>query len=205
MNKPATNQSGGRRERKRQQTMNHLADTAWEMFEAKGYDNVTMEAIAEAADVAKGTLYKHFPVKEALLRHRFHRELAEGMPDLLAELAELPTAVERMREFLGRSADWSTRHRQNLGPYLAFRMSEMGVPYDVDSPHRSGMEQIFTGFIASGQENGEFRPDLDATTAAHYLEFLYLAALLRWLSTAETDLNTEFDTMLDLFLKGLAP
>ena len=198
-------QPEGRRERKRQHTMNHLADTAWEMFEAKGYDNVTMEAIADAADVAKGTLYKHFPVKEALLRHRFHRELAEGMPDILAELAALPTIAERLREFLERSADWSIRYRQHLGPYLAFRMNEMGIPYDVDSPHRSGMDRIFSGLITNGQESGEFRPDIDATTAAHYLEFLYLAALLRWLSAVEADLHAEFDTMLDLFLKGLTP
>ena len=197
-------QTEGRRERKRQQTMNHLADTAWEMFETKGYDNVTMEAIAEAADVAKGTLYKHFPVKEALLRHRFHRELAAGIPDILAELAALPTIAGRLRKFLSRGADWSIQHRQHLRHYLAFRISEMGVPYDVDSPHRSGMDRIFFSFIVNGQESGEFRSDIDATTAAHYLEFLYLAALLRWLSAVEADLHAEFNTMLDLFLKGVA-
>lgn len=198
-------QAEGRRERKRQQTMNHLADTAWEMFEAKGYENVSMEAIAESADVAKGTLYKHFPAKEALLRHRFHRELAEGMPDILAELAALPTIAERLQEFLRRSADWSIRRRQHLAPYLAFRVNEMGVPYDIDSPHRSGMDRIFSSLIANGQESGEFRSDIDATAAAHYLEFLYLAALLRWLSALERDLHAEFDTILDLFLKGLTP
>lgn len=198
-------QPEGRRERKRQQIMNHLADTAWELFETMGYDNVTMETIAEASDVAKGTLYKHFPAKEALLRHRFHRELAAGIPNILAELAALPSIAERLREFLSRSADWSIRNRQHLPPYLAFRMREMGIPYDVDSPHRSGMDRIFCSFITDGQESGEFRSDINAATIAHYLEFLYLASLLRWLSAVEIDLHTEFNTMLDLFVKGLAP
>ena len=195
----------GRRERKRRQTLDHLADTAWSLFEAQGYEAVTMEAIAEAADVAKGTLYKHFPVKEALLRHHFHRELAAGMPDLLAELAALPTAAARLRGFLDASAEWSIRNRAHLVPYLRLRWSEVGVPYDLNSPHRSGMEQIFTGLIRQGQESGEFRRDLDTVTAAHYLEFLYVAALLRWLNGAQPDLHAEFHTMLDLYLRGMTP
>ncbi len=197
--------TGGRRERKRQQTLEHLADTAFALFEAQGYETVTMEAIAEAADVAKGTLYKYFPVKEALLRYRFHRELAEGLPNLLADLAPLPTAAERLHAFLGRNAQWSQAHRQYLGPYLRLRMSEVGIPYDLDSPDRTGLERIFTDLIAAGQESGEFRGDPTASSAAHYLEFLYLASLLRWLNGAERDLNTEFRTMLDLFLRGMAP
>lgn len=195
----------GRRERKRQQIVDHLADTAWAMFEAQGYEAVTMEAIAEAADVAKGTLYKHFPVKEALLRHRFHRELATGMPAILAELEKLPSAEMRLRHFLDLNADWSIKNRQHLPPYLRLRLSEVGVPYDLDSPNRSGLESVFTSMIRAGQESGELRHDLNATTAAHYLEFLYLAVVLRWLSGATNDLRTEFSSMLDFCLRGLRP
>ena len=193
----------GRRERKRQQTMIHLADTAWQMFEMDGYETVTMEAIAERADVAKGTLYKYFPVKEALLRHHFHRELAEGMTDLMEELSTLPTATARLRLFLSRSADWSIDNRQHLSPYLRMRLSEAGLPYDLDSPNRSGIDRVFTSLILQGQESAEFRTDLDATIAAHYLEFLYLSALLRWLNGAEQSLHHEFTTMLDLYLRGM--
>lgn len=195
----------GRRERKRQRTMNHLADTAWELFEYQGYETVTMEAVAEAADVAKGTLYKYFPVKEALLQHRFHHELSEKVPKILAELATLPTIAARLRAFLELNADWSIRNRQNLGPYLGMRLREAGVPYDLNSPNRSGIERIFADFISEGQKSGEFRHDLAADTAAQYLEFLYLAALMRWLNGANTDLHAEFHAMLDFYLSGLTP
>lgn len=195
----------GRRERKRRQTLDHIADTAWQLFEAQGYEAVSMESIAEAADVAKGTLYKYFPVKEALLRHRFHRELAEEIRLMMKELAVLPGAAERLRAFLGRSADWSTRHRAYLGHYLRLRSSEMGVPYHLNGATRSGIEGIFNRFILDGQASGEFRRNIDTTAATHYLEFLYLAALMRWLNDVEADLQREFDTMLDLFLRGMRP
>ena len=46
----------GRRERKRNQTLDHLAATAFSLFEQHGYDAVTMEQIAAQADVSKGTV-----------------------------------------------------------------------------------------------------------------------------------------------------
>ncbi|MGO4777637.1 TetR/AcrR family transcriptional regulator, partial [Lysobacter sp. 2RAB21] len=55
-----------RLERKRQHTRDRIAQTAFELFETHGYDAVTMDQIAIAADVARGTLYNHFAVKEAV-------------------------------------------------------------------------------------------------------------------------------------------
>lgn len=46
-----------------------------------GYEAVCMEQIADAADVAKATLYNYFPVKEALIGHRFREDTATGMAD----------------------------------------------------------------------------------------------------------------------------
>ncbi|MEL6216458.1 MAG: helix-turn-helix domain-containing protein, partial [Pseudomonadota bacterium] len=43
-----------------------LLETAQALFEANGVDAVSMTAIADAADVGKGTLYRHFPNKAAL-------------------------------------------------------------------------------------------------------------------------------------------
>lgn len=203
---PKTNPAApavGRRERKRQQTADHLADTAWTLFEERGYDGVTMEAIAEAADVAKGTLYKHFPVKEALLRHRFHRELADDMPAMLKSLARLRSAEAGLKSFLAKSADWSEPRRDFLSHYVHYRLLEVGAADGLAPEKRSGLEHLFTSLIAAGQKAGEFRADADAVQLAEYLQFLYLASLMRWLHRPGLDLKREFAAMLDLFLGGL--
>ncbi|MER7836901.1 helix-turn-helix domain-containing protein [Streptomyces sp. NPDC096040] len=57
----------GRRERKKAATRKALADAALEMFLERGYDQVSVKDIAEAADVSTTTLFKHFPSKEALV------------------------------------------------------------------------------------------------------------------------------------------
>lgn len=57
----------GRRERKKAQTRQALADAAMRLFTERGYDQVGVREVAEAADVALTTLFKHFPSKEALV------------------------------------------------------------------------------------------------------------------------------------------
>ncbi|MEV7409104.1 TetR family transcriptional regulator [Streptomyces althioticus] len=57
----------GRRERKKAATRKAIADAALRLFLERGYDAVGIREIADAADVSTTTLFKHFPVKEALV------------------------------------------------------------------------------------------------------------------------------------------
>ncbi|MGW4891325.1 TetR/AcrR family transcriptional regulator [Kitasatospora sp. NPDC004240] len=57
----------GRRERKKAATRQAIADAALRLFLERGYDEVGIREIADAADVSTTTLFKHFPVKEALV------------------------------------------------------------------------------------------------------------------------------------------
>ncbi|PKV83069.1 TetR/AcrR family transcriptional regulator [Streptomyces sp. TLI_146] len=63
----AQDASMGRRERKKAATRQALADAALRLFLERGYDQVGIREIADAADVSTTTLFKHFPVKEALV------------------------------------------------------------------------------------------------------------------------------------------
>ena len=195
----------GRRERKRQQTLDHLAQTAYRLFETLGYDAVTMEQIAAQADVAKGTLYNHFPVKEALLAHRFHGELAASLADLGPALRKLPAFAQRLTRILHASAHWSESHRAYLGPYLRYRLAVLQPGAQDGGRHpRSGMQALFTSLIADAQSGGQLRADLPAELLAHQLQFLYLGAMLRWLDRPGTALRAEFDAVVSLFLRGAA-
>src|SRR3546814_16988657 len=94
---------GSRRQRKRAQTANHLSATAFRLFETHGYDVVAMEQIAAEADVAKATLYNYFPVKEALIAHRFREDIAAGMAERAAALAAKGLGLAGVPASLGAS------------------------------------------------------------------------------------------------------
>jgi AcrR family transcriptional regulator len=57
----------GRRERKKAATRQAIADAALALFLERGYDQVSIREIADAADVSTTTLFKHFSGKEALV------------------------------------------------------------------------------------------------------------------------------------------
>lgn len=57
----------GRRERKKAATRKSISDVATMMFLERGFDNVSIREVAEAADVSPTTVFAHFPQKEALV------------------------------------------------------------------------------------------------------------------------------------------
>lgn len=56
-----------RRTRKRLATRQTISDAATRLFNAHGFDQVTVDEIAEAADVGRMTVFNHFPRKEDML------------------------------------------------------------------------------------------------------------------------------------------
>ena len=57
----------GRRERKKAATRKNISDVATRMFLERGFDEVSIREIADAADVSPTTVFAHFPQKEALV------------------------------------------------------------------------------------------------------------------------------------------
>jgi AcrR family transcriptional regulator len=57
----------GRREQKREETLERIATTGLKLFIANGYEATTLEAIAEAAGISRRTFFNYFKSKEEVL------------------------------------------------------------------------------------------------------------------------------------------
>ncbi len=57
----------GIRERKRRETLARIAETGLRLFMAKGYENTTLEEIAEAAGISRRTFFYYFKSKEEII------------------------------------------------------------------------------------------------------------------------------------------
>ncbi|MGW3288469.1 TetR/AcrR family transcriptional regulator [Streptomyces sp. NPDC001002] len=60
----------GLRERKKRETRQRISDIATGLFVERGFMDVTIAEIAEAADVSVNTVYNYFPAKEDLFLDR---------------------------------------------------------------------------------------------------------------------------------------
>ncbi|MBB5918204.1 AcrR family transcriptional regulator [Nocardia transvalensis] len=77
----------GLRERKKAQTRKRLADVSFALFRERGFDNVTVAEIADAADIAVSTLFSYVPSKEALIFDQddeFERAAVDAVRDRAA-------------------------------------------------------------------------------------------------------------------------
>src|SRR3954464_13066941 len=84
-----------------QRNRDRLLAAALTEFTEHGPD-ATLDAIAKAAGVGIGTLYRHFPTKEALVAAVYQAELervGEAAPELLDELAPAPALRQWMARF----------------------------------------------------------------------------------------------------------
>ncbi|MGU7774205.1 TetR/AcrR family transcriptional regulator [Burkholderia sp. MR1-5-21] len=197
----------GRRARKRIQMLSHLAETAARLFDAHGYDSVTMEQIAAEADVAKRTLYNHFPTKEAVLAHWLEGELARDLAHLQRDVARRKTFASRIACVLDASAAWCEQHPVYLLAYLRHRFLSIGVTEPAGgsanrSANGSDIALVWQQLIAAGQQSGELNRSLPADQLATWFHHLYLAAMLRWLNVPGLSLKREFHAVARLFVEG---
>lgn len=89
-------QSPGRRERKKAATRQSIADAALELFLARGFDAVSIREIAERADVSTTTIFKHFTGKEALLFDR-SEDFSSELTSAVTERPEGTPILEALR------------------------------------------------------------------------------------------------------------
>jgi len=193
----------GRRERKRKQMLEHLSNTAAKLFESASYDAVTMERIAEEADVAKRTLYNHFPTKEAILAYWIDAELERDLAALQGNIAKCKTFRSRLAYVLRASAEWCEKHPDYLMAYLQHRLISVGIPgAQKVSSDGSDITLVWQQLIATGQQTDELRKEPPADQLATWFHHLYLGALLRWLNVPGLSLEKEFRSITRLFVEG---
>jgi AcrR family transcriptional regulator len=197
----------GRRERKRLQMVAHLEGVAGRLFETQPYESVTMEQIALEADVAKRTLYNHFPTKEALLAHWMEATLKHDLERLLPELNRRRGFAQRVAVELDASADWCQRYPAHLAAYLRHRFLSMAEPPPQPrppSPDRGDIALLWRVLIVDAQADGELTDRFTAAQLTTWFHHLYLGTLMRWLMDPTIALRDEFAHMVALFMDGAA-
>jgi len=90
-------EQAGRRELKKRQTRQRLADEAARLFAEHGYDAVSVSEVAKAAGVAEQTVYNYFPTKPDLVLDRAE-ELLERSRRAVAERLPSSSPADALRE-----------------------------------------------------------------------------------------------------------
>jgi AcrR family transcriptional regulator len=91
---------------------NEILDVAQEFVDTKGYEQMTIQDILNALQIAKGTFYHYFDSKQSLLEALIERILDELEPSFNAIVndPQLP-ALEKLQRFFATAAHWKAARK----------------------------------------------------------------------------------------------
>lgn len=128
----------GLRERKKEQTRARLRTAAFELFAERGFDDVTVDEIADRAEVSKSTLFRYFETKEDLLLFdaRSHRDAL--LRELGTRPADEPVLVSLRAALQSMAADYQADRRRSIerariiaaSPALSARSVERQIAWE---------------------------------------------------------------------------
>ncbi len=128
-------------------------------------DDVRLNAIAKRAGIGQGTLYRHFPTREALLAEVYRHdvdELVSAAPALLAQ----HEPVGALAAWLDRVVDYAEVKRGVLAAL------ESAASQDLFNHSQGPIADALTLLLDAGQATGDFRQDVDARDVILLIAYL---------------------------------
>lgn len=191
-----TDETEGRRARRRRELHQSVLATAADLFARDGYDATTVERIAAAADIAPATFFNHFRSKEDVLREigqdvfaRFRRLVDE-------QLAREVSSIERLGGFAARSAELVRRAPEMTRRVLTAvlrtaRPGEAGAEL-------AAMQADFTRLLRRGREARDIPDDLAVDLCAEILVSVVIGAMTNWINDPDYPLERRMRETLSL-------
>ncbi len=150
-----------RRQREFKRREREILDAALPLLSGDDWLSVTVEQIAEAAEVGKGTVYKHFESKEEIygrLALDFHRGVLQELRGIDASLDVIGRLRAMVRVFWEQY--WTGREYQAVVEYTSrenFRRNmSAGLKKAFDDFNEEQM-MLYAGVLEEGMKQGVFR------------------------------------------------
>ena len=153
-------------------------------------DTVPLEGIAREAGVGIGTLYRHFPTREALVEAVYAAELDDVTDSAPALLGEFPPDVA-LRAWLDRYAQFFMVKRGMINTLRAGWSAGRITPRT-----RERINAVVTMFLSAGARSGSLRADVQADDVTAMLLGIFL-------STAPNDTPEQTGRLLDLLVDAV--
>lgn len=172
------------------------------LFIEKGFDSTTMEDIAERADVARATVFNHFPRKAAFIdewtaRRSERAAVAVRIDDL--EGAPLRSVLKRYFTAMCEISQANAASRRETVALMN------AAVHSTNLLTRSDLSQEVSRFVSHARKAGEVDAKADPDLIGMLVVSAYLTVLITWINEepAPFVLSEKVATTIDLLLKGV--
>lgn len=174
-----------------QRNQDKLLSVAVEAFSHSADSDVTLESIAKQAGVGIGTLYRHFPTREALVAAAYRHEV-ERLCDAVAALQDRLPADAALREWMERFVDYVATKRGMAAALQTVVTADSTLFADTYAQ----IVAALTSLLDAGVAAGSIRPDADAADVLRAMRGA-------WLVTDGQHRSDHSGRLLDLLMDGL--
>jgi mycofactocin system transcriptional regulator len=185
--------------RRRSTTPHHITDVAIELFAARGFADVSVDDVAQAAGIARRTLFRYYASKNAIPWGDFNTHLAQ-LQDLLDDVDPQVPLGEALRAallaFNTFDESETIRHRQRMRVIL--QTAELQA-YSITM--YAGWREVIAGFVA--RRSGVKTTDLLPQTVAWTMLGVALSAYEHWLGDESVPLPQTLGNAFDVVGAGL--
>ena len=155
-----------RRQREREARRHQILKAAERLFLEKGFDNVTVDDIAMAAEVAKGTLYLYFKNKNDLLLDLLHKRRSPILQAFGEAQADATNGIDLVARLIREQQQSMERDPVELRRLFLRHLVEGPALESTPSAqaHTKHIERVISTYlnaIERGQSDGSIRKDLE--------------------------------------------
>jgi AcrR family transcriptional regulator len=184
-----------------------ILDAARRVFAAKGFHDATLDDVAEAARIAKGTIYLYYPSKQDLYWAALRAGIVAMVEEAARQMAAGSTAAEKIRAFIASKIHYFEARKDFFKVYFAEFGNALTHPAEMQREFKQlylRQAQVLAEVIAEGVRRKELRPlrpQSSALAIADLTRGIVVQRLVGWSKApAEDDIQFAFD----LIWKGLA-
>jgi AcrR family transcriptional regulator len=192
-----------------------ILKAARKVFARHGYDGATMDDVAEACSIAKGTLYLYFKSKRQIYLGVLKEDLRSLREETGRAIQAADSASAKIRAFITARVDFFDRHRD----FLRIYNSDISAVFITAHPLQKDIREFYleqagvlTEIIAEGIRAGELR-DVPAQAAAFAVYDMTRACIARRVLGLAGGLGgglghqagaADAGTLIDLIWRGIA-
>ena len=192
-----------RRERRRLEVSSRVLGAAEALFIEQGFDETTVAEICEAADVAYGTFFNHFPTKSDLLLAMGRRAVAE-ISEQLGALSQRPVPIGDALTLLFEGFAERLQLASPSERALAARVESLSFT-EAHEDRDHGFHAAFVAFIRESVATGRVREDIPVETQADLLASAYATMALSWVHMQDFPVRSRARALAGLLGETLAP
>ncbi|MFF5012385.1 TetR family transcriptional regulator [Streptomyces sp. NPDC001165] len=189
----------GLRERKKRQTRDRIRREAYRLFAEHGYENTTVDQIAEAAEVSPSTFFRYFPTKEdVVLQDEYDPALAQALRD---RPADEPIVDAVLNSLKGPMGELLQQDREALLLRTRISFTDPAIrARSIAEQERS--ERVIAEVIA--ERSGRDASDLEIRCAAAAIIAVFTTLVRHWVEgDGKEDLAGLYERHLPLLSRGL--